>query len=154
MEDAMNYSLSIFLINEEVRALYVQYGQNQGSDRTQRYMVKTFDKSIKVGDYVIVPSSMGTDNLSIATVSMVDVDPEYDSTTVVPWVVQKIDMAEFNELIKQEEVVLATIKKANTAARKRKLVKELHSMDELKALPLAQKRAPEEEEQKDYSWRV
>src|SRR5215469_3268951 len=25
MEDAMNYSLSIFLINEEVRALYVQY---------------------------------------------------------------------------------------------------------------------------------
>src|SRR6516162_4762216 len=97
---AMNYSTAIFLINDNVRALYVRY---EVGDRTQRYMVKTFDQGIVVDDYLVVPQT-GKYNMAIAKVTDVDVDVDFDSMTFVPWVLQKLDFSPFNEIIRQEDV--------------------------------------------------
>lgn len=144
--DAMNYSTAVFLINDDVRGLYVTYAPDRADNRERRYLVKTLDQTIEVGDYVVVPSTIDDRfNLAIARVTDTDPDIDFDSTTVVPWVVQRIDMADFNQTIELEEVAIQKIKEADLAKRKRNLAASLMSAAKLKALPLA-KIKPEEDE--------
>lgn len=133
--NAMNYSTAIFLINDEVRALYVKY-VTEGHDRSQRYMVKTFDKNIKEGDFVVVPSSKDP-KMAVCQVTDIDVDVDFDSTTVIHWVIQRVDLTSFNEVVAQEEVAIAAIRDARFIARKKQLAEELTNLNALKALPIA-----------------
>jgi hypothetical protein len=128
----MNYSTAIFLINDNVRALYVRY---EVGDRTQRYMVKTFDQGIVVDDYLVVPQT-GKYNMAIAKVTDVDVDVDFDSMTFVPWVLQKLDFSPFNEIIRQEDVAIAAIKEARFEERRNELASALMKSRKVKALPL------------------
>jgi len=134
---AMNYSTAIFLINDDVLALYVRY---EVGDRSQKYMVKTFDKDIQVGDYVIVPSSGPNGHLAIAVVCDVDIDVDFDSMSIVPWVVQKIDLAPFNETVQQENAAIAAIREARFQERREELASTLMNHKKIKSLPLAKKK--------------
>ena len=139
--DAMNYSTSIFLINDDVRALYVIFapdGSNDGN-KQQRYMVKTFDRSVEAGDYVVVPSTMGH-KLAIAKVTEVDVEVDFDSTTILPWVIQRVELNNFNEMVAQEEVAIKAIRDAHFLQRKKSLAATLSEATNLRRLPLAKKR--------------
>jgi hypothetical protein len=142
--DYMNYSTAIFLINDDVRALLVVFSTDEErQQKVPRYMVKTFDKTIAEGDYVVVPSTMGMENLAIARVTDVDVEVDFDSTTHVPWVVQRISLDEFNETTQQEDVAVAAIRQAHFVAKKKQLGKDLFSARTLAELPLVSKKPRE-----------
>jgi hypothetical protein len=138
--DVMNYSTAIFLINDEVRALYVIFEPDrQPEHKPQRYMVKTFDKDIKEGDYVVVPSTMGH-KLAIALVTDTDAEVDFDSTTVLPWIVQRVDLTPFNHLVGQEDVAVAAIRQAHFVQKKKALASDLMESKELRRLPLASRK--------------
>ena len=50
----MNYSTAIFLISDEVRAINVTYERDGDAKRT---LFKTFSKTIKIDDYVVVETN-------------------------------------------------------------------------------------------------
>lgn len=136
--DAMNYSTAVFLINDDVRALYVIYNPDETAQKERRYLVKTLDPEIEIGDFVVVPSTVGH-KLAIARVTDVAADVDFDSTTVVPWVVQRINMAEFNETVSLEEEAIAKIKAADFDRRRRVLADNLMTTARLKELPLSKR---------------
>lgn len=139
--DAMNYSAAVFLINDDVRALYVIYNPDPtGPDQKERrYLVKTLDPSIKVDDYVVIPSTVGH-KLTVAKVTGVDAEVDFDSTTVIPWIVQRINLDQFNTTIQLEEEAVTKIKAADFAKRRRNLADTMMSAKDMLALPLAKKR--------------
>jgi hypothetical protein len=144
--DAMNYSTAVFLINDQVRALYVVYGPlpqddgEYGKQQIPRYLVKTLDTEIEVGDYVIVPATVGH-RMQIAKVVDTEAEIDFDSTTVVPWIIQRVDLDAFNQTIKQEKVAISKIREAAVMEKKKKLAQSLQGATsiDLRALPLATK---------------
>ena len=52
-QETMNYSLAVFLINNDARAVYCTYNEHDGDDDTKKIAFKTLDQSVKVGDYVL-----------------------------------------------------------------------------------------------------
>jgi hypothetical protein len=137
--DAMNYSTAIFLINDDVRALYVIYAPDTNEAKQRRYMVKTLDPDIGEGDFVVIPSTVGL-KLAVGEVTDVDVEVDFDSTTAVPWVVSHIDFKAFGDILEQEEVAIAAIRQANFQEKKRKLADTLLASRKVAQLSLAKKK--------------
>ena len=141
--EAMNYSTAVFLINDDVRALYVVYEPDRPEAMARRYIVKTLDKNIQVGDVVVVPHTMGL-KMTTVRVEEVDVEVDFDSTTLVPWVIQRVDLDPFANLVEQEEEALKLIKEAHFKERRTRLAKSLLTSKKLKALPLASRKDEED----------
>lgn len=120
----MNLSTAVFLINDNARAIMVTYESHEGAPKT---MFKSFDKSIKVDDFVVVPTDT-RHKLTVCKVVAVDVDVDFDSSAQVGWLIGKVSLADVNQIKEQEEVAIEAIK----AAEKLKKKKELQaSMDAL-----------------------
>lgn len=124
-----NYSTLIFLINPKTRALKAVYepdsdGKSDPDTKSKREIFKTFDPSIVVGDYLVVPSDT---RLKFTTVRVVEVDVqvELDTTANVRWVVGKIDTAPFDELKRGEDQAINRVKSAKANAAREQLRKEL-----------------------------
>jgi len=134
----MNYNTAIFLINDNVRAIKVTY---ETGDNAPREMFKTFDKSIKVDDYVVVPTTT-RHNLTVCKVVEVDIDDWMDTSKPIEWIVGRVDVADANYIKDQETLAIAKIKEAEKLKRKRELKDSLEQamVDNglsLKALPIA-----------------
>lgn len=139
VEGHMNYSTAVFLINDQVRAIYAIYENEKQGERVRRYLFKTFNKDVKVGDYIVVPSTIRL-LFDIALVTDVDVDIDIDSATNVDWVVSVIDISDFYKLIEEEKNAITTIKQAQMSERRDKLAASLSNHKEkLKALPLSRR---------------
>lgn len=72
--------------------------------RVQEYTYKALEAdNVQVGDYVVVDSPQ--DGLTITKVTAVDKTPKIDLSAPFPykWIVQKIDVGRYNDLLKQEE---------------------------------------------------
>jgi len=131
----MNYSTAVFLINDQVRAVTVSYDPDD--KRGGETVLKTLDQSIKVDDIVVVPSST-RHKMTTCRVTAVDVDIDLDSSTNVPWVIQRVDTAAFDKYVGQEADAIATIRKAEIR-QKREAMKDAIFKDHeetLKALAL------------------
>lgn len=139
--DAMNYTTAVFLINEAVRALYVIYEPDDQNNKRQRYLVKTLDPAVDVGDFVIVPSTVAH-KLTVAKVVDTEAEVDFDSTTNVHWVIQRVDMTQFNETVELERDAIDKMKKADLGKRRRNLLRDMTDADRegLLALPLAKRR--------------
>ncbi len=122
----MNLSTAVFLINDNARAVLVTYEAHDGAPRT---MFKTFDKSIKVDDFVVVPTDT-RHKLTVCKVVAVDVDVDFDSSTQVAWLVGKVNLADVNQIKEQEEKAIEAIKAAEKLKKRRELQ---NSMNELLA---------------------
>lgn len=120
----MNLSTAVFLINDDARAVMVTYEAHEKAPRT---MFKTFDKGIKVDDYVVVPTDT-RHNLTVCKVVEVDVDVDFDNATQISWIVGRVDLADVTQIKAQEDKAVEAIK----AAEKLKKRKELS--DSMKAL--------------------
>lgn len=124
----LNHSTAIFLMNKEVRAILCIYevdtkGKNGEDILAPRHMFKTMDQSIRVGDLVVVPT-MAKHNASINKVVEVDVEVDFESSTVVPWIIDVVDKSLFNENSKKEAVAIEAIK----SGQKRRKQDELRDM--------------------------
>jgi hypothetical protein len=138
-EDIMNYSTRVFLINNKLRAIKAIYEPQDAITRNNNTpkMFKTLDPELKVGDYIVVPSST-RHKMTTMLVTEVDVDVDYDSPAQVDWVVDKIDVAAYKVLKDQEDQAIAVLKSAEAHRKREELKKSLLDFDleKVKALPI------------------
>ncbi len=130
----MNYSTAVFLINPHIRAVVGQY-ENKESAPTVTY--KTLDTSIKVGDYVIVPTNT-RHNMTVVKITATDVDVDFDSAAQMTWVIGKVDKSQYEDVLAQEQTAIQAIKSAETR-RKRDQLRDSMLKDyeeQIKSLPI------------------
>jgi predicted Mrr-cat superfamily restriction endonuclease len=114
----MNYSTAVFLINSNVRAVNINYEPDKdGYKSSPKTTYKTFDKTIKVGDLVIVPSQTRY-NMAVVKIVEVDVNPDLDSSTEMKWIIGKVDKDSYDEVLAKEKVAIEAIR---SAERRRKI---------------------------------
>jgi len=123
----MNYSTAILLINpacRAIKAIYEPDPTDENRPRAKRTLFKTFDRSIKVGDIAMVPS---TTRHMVTTVKVTDVDVEWDVHTCeeVKWVIGVIDQAEYISLKSQEEAAINQIKESEKTFERNELKKKM-----------------------------
>lgn len=132
----MNYSTAIFALSNTVRGVMVNYDPEDKYEKN--FLCKTFDQTIKVDDYVVVPTDT-RHKMTVVKVIEVDVEPEMDSSIEYKWLVGRVDCADFEEIKEKEEQAIKVLRTAQKR-RKKKEVREamLEGLkeDEVKALPL------------------
>ena len=108
----MNYSTAIFLVNKNVRAVVGVYEDDeQGKKAVPRTVFKTVDETIKVGDYVLVPTNT-RHKMSVNKIVEVDVDVDFDSQTQMSWIISPVDRQEYEANLKIEDAAISAIKSA------------------------------------------
>lgn len=121
----MNYSTSVILINDAIRAVKGQYKENDNHE-----VFKTIDQDLKVGDFATVESSTRWGFTTVKIVA-VDVDVDFDSSKHVYWVVQKLGIKQHEEIKAMEVAAIELIK--NGELRKRRNDIKRNTLDAVSA---------------------
>jgi hypothetical protein len=135
--NAMNLSTAVFLINDQVRGVLATYEPDTNIKKSDRIFLKTMDPTIKIGDNVVV-STTTRHNRTVMKIVEVDVEPDFDDSTIIEWVISKVDEGTYAKLTAMEEEA----KKVIASAEKRKKREELAAAikldqnDKIKALPI------------------
>lgn len=133
----MNYSTAVFLINDNAKAVKVTYEVDAPNSPAKRTVFKTFDASLKDGDFVIVPTDT-RHKLTVAKVVEVDVDINFDANTQIEWLVGKVDLKAFEEVLAQEAEAITQIKSAELRKKREELAEALiKDVGAVKKLPIA-----------------
>lgn len=130
----MNYSLAVFLINKNARAVLATYEAEETAKRT---LFKTLDPTIAVGDFVIVPTNT-RHKMTVVKVVEADVDVDFESRDQVEWIIGRVDSSGFKETLAQEGQALTAIKSAELRKKRDDLRQALFAdhIESLKALPI------------------
>jgi len=132
----MNYSTAVFLINNKVRAIKCTY---EADDKAaKRTLFKTMDETIRVGDFVIVPTDT-RHNMTVCKVVEVDVDVNFEDPTKVDWIIGTVDRSNYEEVLAQEDTAIQKIKAAELRKKREDLRDSLlkNHMAEIETLPIA-----------------
>lgn len=131
-----NASLAVFLINDFVRGVLVEYEPGAAA-AGKTYFFKTFDKTIKKDDIVIIPTDT-RQGFTCAKVSEVDVEPDFNSNIQYKWIAGKLNKAEYEATLEQEADAARVISQAEKKKARMEL-REAMSIDEdtVKALQIA-----------------
>jgi hypothetical protein len=133
----LNYSTAVFLINKNVRAIAGVYEPEENGRKMPRTIFKTLDDTIKVGDYVLVPTET-RHKMTVNKVVEVDMEIDFESHAKMDWVISVVDRGEFERVVKMEENAIAQIKSAEKRKKQEELREALLKNNEfLKALPIA-----------------
>lgn len=117
----MNYSTSVFLINDKVRAIACIYDEwVEGKPRPTAYTFKTMDAAIKPGDFVIVPTDT-RHKMTINKVIDVDVDVDFDSSTQLKWIIGVVDKSDYEQTLKMEASAIQAIQSAEKNHKRQEL---------------------------------
>jgi uncharacterized protein (DUF2344 family) len=137
----MNYSTAIFLINKNARAIRASYENVAGGATYDgaKYVFKTLDPDIAVDDYIVVPTET-RHLMTVVKVAEVDVDLDLESSQEIKWVVGKINVEAYEELLKQEQQAIKKIKSAVMRKKRSELAEDLFTdnLEEIKALPISE----------------
>lgn len=136
----MNYSTAVMLINQNIRAVKTVYEKDViGGTKYPRVIFKTLDKTIKPGDFVVVPTET-RHGMTVVMVDEVDVDVDFESTTQVKWIVSKVLTDEHQNILGEEGKWIEALK-ASEKRRKREEIKknmlEMYEDDGIAKLPIA-----------------
>ena len=133
----MNYSTAIFLISDHARAVMVTYECDENGSKAARTLFKTLNQTIKVDDYVVVPTNT-RHHMTVCKVVEIDVEPDFETAKDVEWIIGVVDLADFEDIKRQETEAISRIK----SAEKRRMRAELRDKllddagDDVKALPI------------------
>lgn len=140
---SMNFSTAVFLINDDVRAIRVSYEKPDSSGKypsSALRLMKTMHHDIRVGDYVVVPTST-RHNMTVVQVVETDVEPDLDGTATIEWVIGRVNTSDYAQLKALEQSAIDRIKSAEKRRKREELRKsllaDLNEAD-LKKLPLYQ----------------
>lgn len=132
----MNYSTAIFLINPKVRAIAAIYEPDTDARKAPRTIFKTFDQTISVGDFVLVPTET-RHKMTVNKVVDVDVEPDLESSVQMNWVIGTVDRLMYEDVLKQEARAIDLMKAAEkTHAREELRKKMMAHVDETKLAAL------------------
>lgn len=116
----MNYSTAILVMNPDARCVKVIYEPDTLHTKAPRELFKTFDKTIKVDDFVVVPSST-RHNITTCKVVEVDVDDWMDTGKSIGWVIGRIDLADAEKVKNWEATAIEALKDAEKRKRRREM---------------------------------
>lgn len=116
----MNYSTAILVMNTDARCVKVIYEPDTEHAKQSREMFKTFDKTLNVDDFVVVPTGTRL-NLTVCKIVNVDVDDWMDTTKELGWVVGRVDMADANKVKAWEQSAIEGLKDAEKRKRRREM---------------------------------
>lgn len=129
----MHNSKIVFLLNDDTRAIKVQYEEHGTSA-----VFKTMDPDIKVDDFVVVESGTRW-GMTTAKVTEVDVDVDMESHTEIKWALHQINVDAHEELLKQEAAAISAVAQAEKRRKKEELRATMFKDHEesIKALAIA-----------------
>lgn len=116
----MNYSTAILVMNTDARCVKVIYEPDTDHIKQTRGMFKTFDKTLKVDDFVVVPTDTRW-SLTICKIVDVDVDDWMDTSKEIGWVVGRVDMADAEKVKAWEADAIQGLKDAEKRKRRREM---------------------------------
>lgn len=139
-------SLLVFLLDDRVRgvrAVYEKLDQEDlyragaraepmayGDEAEKRaaklkgYLFKTVDPSLAVGDLVVVPTDT-RHGFTVCKIVEVDVEPDMTLTTEVKWIVNKIDVSNYFDVLESEKSIKQKVADRALAEQRRKLKETL-----------------------------
>lgn len=120
----MNYSTAIFLVNKDVRAVSVSYERDaNGKGIAPFYTFKTLEP-VAVGDLVVIPTDT-RHLMTVARVEETDVEIDYDSGVQLKWLVHKVEVGPYGNILAQEGAAIEQIKSAEKRAKREELAAKL-----------------------------
>lgn len=133
----MNHSTTVFIANPDVRALRVSYEENSCKEKEDKYVFKTFDKNIKIDDYVVIPTDT-RHNMTVGKVIEVDVDINFDSSHEFKWIIDRVNKKPYEEVLLQEQIIIKEVRTIEFTHKRQQLQSALGMNDpeKLKALPI------------------
>lgn len=132
----MNYSTAIFLINPKVRAIAAIYEPDTDNRKAPRAIFKTFDQTISVGDFILVPTET-RHKMTVNKVVEVDVEADLESSLPMHWVIGTVDRSMYEDVLTQESRAIELMKAAEkTHAREELRKKMMAHVDETKLAAL------------------
>lgn len=121
----MNYSTAIFLVNKDVRAVAVSYECGPDGKGVAPFVVfKTMDRALRAGDMVVIPTDT-RHRLTVGRVEELDVEIDFDSTTQLRWLVDRVDQAGYSAILAQEGDAIQAIKSAEARSKRDELARKL-----------------------------
>jgi len=137
---APNLSTAIFLVNQNVRAIKAIYEKQEVAPHPEvpRTIFKTFDPDIAVGDLLVVPTNT-RHNMTVVKVVEVDVEVDLESPTLIDWVVSKISLKDYQNILSGEKEMLDLVKSAEKRRKQEALKAAIFSdqQDKISALSIA-----------------
>ncbi len=131
---SLNYDLAIFIVSKKARCVACSYQPNE----QKRTLFKTLDQSIKVDDYVVVPTNT-RHGMTVTRVTETDIVPDVESTTPMNWIIGVVNVVDYESLQDQEREAVDIIKSAERARRAEELRETMVKAAEshgLKELPI------------------
>ena len=120
----MNYSSAVMIINHEIRAIRTSYEPGKDGHVTSTSVFKTLDKTVKVGDYVVVPTETRW-GYTVNRVEAVDVDVDFDSDVQLKWVLNKVDIDGNKKTVSEEGKWFTALQESEKRKRREELRKQL-----------------------------
>lgn len=108
----MHESRKVFLIEESCLCIEATYNEN---DAPKQF--KTFDSSIEIDDYLIVPKDT-CHKMTVVKVTKINIHPDIKSDKAMDWVIGKVDRSQFEDTLDRES---RFIQKAREGERKREM---------------------------------
>ena len=117
-----NYSTLVFFVDTSVRAIKGIYEEDTSTKKQPRELFKTRDKSVKVGDYVIVPTD-GRHNMALVQVTDVDVRLDLTSTEKARWIIDTVSTDKYEKIKSWEDKAIEAFQN-NEAKKKCEQIRE------------------------------
>lgn len=120
----MNYSSAVMIINHDIRAIRTSYEPAKQGEHPKDFVFKTIDKTIKKGDFVVVPTDTRW-GYTVNRVEAVDVDVDFDSDVILRWIISKVDSDGNKQTILEEEKWVQALQQSEKLKRREALAKQL-----------------------------
>lgn len=116
----MNKSLAVFLASNECRMIKISYEPDDKSP----VGFKTFDKSLKVDDLVVIPTNTRHE-FTVAKVVAVDIEVDLDTGTQYQWIAGRFDPKGHLSTLEREAKMLEAIRSAELKRKREQLKSDL-----------------------------
>lgn len=120
----MRHSNMILVLNDDVRCVSVSYQPGE-----KGYTYKTFDHSLKVDDYVAIPTDT-RHGFTIGRVTEVDIDFDIESNLELKWIAGKIDKEAYDTILEKEQEMIRAVGAAERRAKRESMRKNLFEAKE------------------------
>lgn len=120
----MNYSSAVMIINHDIRAIRTSYEPAETGKTLKEYVFKTLDKTIKKGDFVVVPSDTRW-GFTVNKVEEVDVDVDFDSEIQLKWAINKVDVDGHKQTTEEEQKWVSALQESEKRKRREQLKNQL-----------------------------
>jgi hypothetical protein len=133
----MHDSRKVFLLEDEPRCIKAKYEPDVNTQKPSKgYDFKTFDETIQVDDFIVVPTDTRY-GMTVVKVVEVDVEPDLDTDLYMHWVIDKVDRSVFENLLASEEGFIDAARAAERKRKKKQLKEDLLADVDTTTLKLA-----------------